>query len=200
MHSENRALAKLLVERSFIPGDFMLSSGRRSSYYFDCRVTTCFPEAMPLIGKAFLAEFRRAGAAPRSVGGMTMGADPIASAIAYHSLGDGPALGAFTVRKERKQHGTRRWIEGCAEAPIAVVDDVVTSGGSVLRSIERIQEEGLAIVHVVVLVDREEGGMDAIRAKHPGTPVSAIFTRTELEVLRAQERGHARADPERRRR
>jgi orotate phosphoribosyltransferase len=200
LNSADRALAKLLVERSFIPGDFTLSSGRRSDYYFDCRVTTCFPDAMPLIGKAFVAELRRAGTAPRSVGGMTMGADPIANAIAYYSLGDGPSLGAFTVRKERKQHGTRRWIEGCAEAPVVVVDDVVTSGGSVLRSIERIQEEGLAIVHVVVLVDREEGGMEAIRAKLPGTPVSAIFTKTELEALRAQERGPARVDPERRRR
>jgi orotate phosphoribosyltransferase len=187
----DRALAKLLVERSFIPGDFTLSSGRRSSYYFDCRVTTCFPDAMPLVGRAFVAEFRRVGTAPRSVGGMTMGADPIASAIAYYSLGDGPALGAFTVRKERKPHGTRRWIEGCAEAPLAVVDDVVTSGGSVLRALERIREEGLAIAHVVVLVDREEGGMDAIRAAAPGTPVSAIFTKTELEALRARERGGA---------
>jgi len=191
LNAADRALAKLLVERSFIPGDFVLSSGRRSSYYFDCRVTTCFPDAMPLIGRAFVAEFRRAGTSPRSVGGMTMGADPIASAIAYHSLGDGPPLGAFSVRRERKQHGTRRWIEGCAEAPVAVVDDVVTSGGSVLRSIERIQEEGLAIAHVVVLVDREEGGMEAIRARLPGTPVGAIFTRSELEALRAQERGQA---------
>ena len=191
MQATDRALAKLLVERSFIPGDFTLSSGRRSNYYFDCRVTTCFPDAMPLIGKAFVTEFRRAGTAPRSVGGTTMGADPIASAIAYYSLGDGSALGAFTVRKERKQHGTRRWIEGCVESPVAVVDDVVTSGGSVLRAIERIQEEGLAIVHVVVLVDREEGGMDAIRGLLPGTPVSAIFTKTELEGLRAEERGYA---------
>jgi len=191
VQATDRALAKLLVERSFIPGDFTLSSGRRSNYYFDCRVTTCLPDAMPLIGKAFVTEFRRAGTAPRSVGGMTMGADPIASAIAYYSLGDGSALGAFTVRKERKQHGTRRWIEGCVESPVAVVDDVVTSGGSVLRAIERIQEEGLAIVHVVVLVDREEGGMDAIRGLLPGTPVSAIFTKTELEGLRGQERGYA---------
>ena len=121
MQTSDRALAKLLVERSFIPGDFILSSGRRSDTYFDCRVTTCFPDAMPLIGRAFVAEFRRVGTTPRSVGGMTMGADPIANAIAYYSLGDGPSLGAFTVRKERKQHGTRRWIEGCAEAPVAIV-------------------------------------------------------------------------------
>jgi len=199
VNSADRALAKLLVERSFLPGEFVLSSGRRSDYYFDCRRTTSFPDAMPLIGKAFLAEFRRADGSPRSVGGMTMGADPIASAVAYHSLTAGPALGAFTVRKERKQHGTRRWIEGCAESPVAVVDDVVTSGGSVLRAIERLQEEGLEIAQVVVLVDREEGGMDAIRSKLPGTPVSAIFTRTELEALRAQERG-VREPTERRQR
>src|SRR5262245_15545300 len=99
------ALAKLLVQRSWISGDFVLSSGKRSSYYFDCRLTTCFAEAMPLIGEAFLAEFRRAGTNPASVGGLTMGADPIASAIAYCSLSHGRPIQAFTVRKEKKQHG-----------------------------------------------------------------------------------------------
>src|SRR5262245_65222166 len=95
----------------------------------------------------------------------------------------------FSVRKERKEHGTRKWIEGCAESPVAVVDDVATSGGSVLRAIERCREEGLRIVHVSVLVDREEGGLQAIEAAVPGVPVTAIFRRTELDALRAQQRG-----------
>jgi orotate phosphoribosyltransferase len=188
MEAANRALAKLLVERSYLEGEFVLSSGRKSNVYFDCRLTSCFAEAMPLIGRAFLAEFRRAGAMPRSVGGLTMGADPIASAIAYTSLGQGPAIDAFSVRKERKQHGTGNWIEGCALSPVAVIEDSITSGGSLLRAIERCREEGLRIVHVAVLVDREEGGMEAVRAAVPEAPVAAIFTRTELDALRGSQR------------
>jgi len=185
----NRSLAKLLVERSYIRGDFVLASGRRSAFYFDCKLTTCFAEAMPLVGAAFTREFRRAGSAPRSVGGLTSGADPVANAIAYHSVSDPPALQMFSVRKERKSHGTGKWIEGCAESPVAVVEDVVTSGGSVLRAIERCREDGLEIAHVAVLVDREEGGMEAIRRAVPGVPVTAVFTKSELDALRAQERG-----------
>jgi orotate phosphoribosyltransferase len=184
-----RSLAKILVDRSFVQGDIVLSSGRRSAFYFDCRATTCFAPAMPLIGEAFIAEFRRAGARPRCVGGLTSGADPIASAVACHSLADGPPIDMFSVRKERKEHGTRKWIEGCAESPVAVVDDVATSGGSVLRAIERCREEGLRIVHVAVLVDREEGGLPAIQAAVPDVPVSAIFRKSELDALRAQQRG-----------
>jgi orotate phosphoribosyltransferase len=185
----NRNLAKLLVQRSYIAGDFVLSSGKRSSYYFDCRVTTCFAEAQPLIGDAFLREFARAGTRPASVGGLTMGADPIASAIAYASLAHGRPVQCFTVRKEKKQHGTGKWIEGCAESPVAIVDDVVTSGGSVLKAIERVKEEGLRIVHVVALVDREEGGIANIQAAVPGVPVSAVFGKAELERMREEERG-----------
>jgi orotate phosphoribosyltransferase len=185
----NRSLAKLLVERSYIRGDFVLASGRRSRFYFDCKLTTCWSEGMPLVGEAFLRAFRDAGTRPLSVGGLTSGADPIASAIAFHALGTGPVRGMFSVRKERKQHGTRKWIEGCAESPVAVVDDVVTSGGSVIRAIERCREEGLEIAHVAVLVDREEGGMQAIRELVPGLPLTAIFRRSELDALRSQEHG-----------
>lgn len=189
MDMANRSLAKLLVERSYIHGDFVLASGRRSQFYFDCKLTTCFAEAMPLIGDAFLRAFRAAGTMPLSVGGMTSGADPIANAIAYHSLSDGPTQNMFSVRKDQKDHGTRKWIEGCAESPVAVVDDVVTSGGSVIRAIERCLEDELEIVHVAVLVDREEGGMEAIRGAVPNVPMTAIFTKAQLDALRAQEHG-----------
>jgi len=187
--ANNLSLAKLLVQRSFLRGDFVLASGRRSNTYFDCRLTTTFAQAMPLIGEAFAREFQRAGTNPVSVGGLTMGADPIAQAIAYHSLGAGPVRNMFSVRKERKTHGTGQWIEGCAESPVAIVDDVVTSGGSVLKAIERCREDGLTIVHVAVLVDREEGGMQAIRQAVPGVPVTAVFTRSALDALREQEGG-----------
>ncbi|HXK23245.1 MAG TPA: orotate phosphoribosyltransferase [Myxococcota bacterium] len=186
MDPKRLELAKLLVQRSYIAGDFVLSSGKRSSYYFDCRLTTCFAEAMPLIGEAFLAEFRRAGTNPASVGGLTMGADPIASAIAYCSLAHGRRVQAFTVRKEKKQHGTGKWIEGCAESPVAILEDTITSGGSALKAIERVKEEGLRIVQVVALVDREEGGLANIQAAVPGVPVSAVFGRGELERMREE--------------
>lgn len=189
MHDADRGLAKLLVQRSYLEGDFVLSSGRRSSFYFDCRLSTCHAQALPLIAQAFLDAFERAGTRPRSVGGMTSGADPIANAIAYHSLDSGAPIDAFSVRKDRKQHGTGKWIEGCAANPLAVVDDVVTSGGSVLRSLERCREEGWEIAHVTVLVDRQEGGMQAIREAAGDIPVSAVFTRAELERLRDEERG-----------
>lgn len=190
MDAADRSLAKLLVERSYLEGDFVLSSGRRSRSYFDCRLTTCFGEAMPLIGEAFARAFRAAGTRPVSVGGLSFGADPVAYAIAQHSLAKGgPVRGVFSIRKERKQHGTGNWIEGCPESPVAVVDDVATSGGSVIRALERCREEGLEIVQVAVLVDREEGGMEAIRQAAPEVPVTAIFTRSELDALRAQEHG-----------
>ena len=189
MDAKRRRLAELLVQRSFIEGDFVLSSGKRSRFYFDCRLTTCFAEAMPLIGEAFIAEFARAGTSPASVGGLTMGADPIASAIAYASLAKGGRpIQAFSVRKEKKQHGTGKWIEGCAESPVAILEDTITSGGSALKAIERVKEEGLTIVHVVALVDREEGGLANIQAAVPGVPVGAVFGRGELERLR-EERG-----------
>ena len=184
MHAADQALAKVLVERSFVEGDFLLASGRRSRFYFDCKLTTCCAEAMPLIGAAFLRAFRAGGAPPRSVGGLTAGADPIAQAIAFQSLAEPPVLDMFSVRKDRKTHGTEKWIEGCAVAPVAIVDDVSTSGGSVIRAIERCREEGLEIAHVAVLVDREEGGLEAIRNAVPGVPVSAIFRKAELDALR----------------
>jgi len=182
----NRDLAKLLVERSYVEGDFVLTSGRRSTYIFDLKLTTCFAEAMPLVGAAFIDEFARAGSKPRSVGGLTMGADSIAQAIAGQSLSQGPVRDFFIVRKDRKEHGTRKWIEGCPASPVAIVDDVVTSGGSVLRAIEACLEEKLEIVHVAVLVDREEGGMETIRARVPGVPVTAVFQRSQLDALRGR--------------
>lgn len=190
---EHEDLAKMLVDRSYLEGDFVLASGRRSRFYFDCRATTHFAQAMPLIGRAFLEAFRREGTRPEAAGGMTSGADPIAHAISYASLERGPAIQSFMVRKDRKEHGTLRWIEGWAleGARVAVVDDVVTSGGSVIQAAERCREEGLEVVQVVVLVDREEGGLDKIRAALPGVPVGAIFQRRALDALRERQRGSA---------
>ncbi len=191
MHDAKRDLAKILVENSYRKGDFVLSSGRRSSFYFDCKRTTHFAPAMPLIGRVFLDAFKPS--VPRCVGGLTTGADPIALAIAQYSLsvhGMQP-INSFIVRKERKEHGTMNWVDGCVSPhdSIAVVDDVVTSGGSVIRAVKRCLEEGLQILHVAVLVDREEGGLQKIQHEVPGVPVTAIFKKAELEEILAQEQG-----------
>ena len=187
----NADLAEILVRRSYLGAEreedyFVLTSGRRSKTYFDCQVTPAYAQAMPLIGRAFLDEFRRQGVLPAAVGGLTRGADPVAQAIVYTSLLFPPVVQLFSVRKARKEHGMRRWIEGCAPpgGRVAVVDDVVTSGKSVLQAIAACREEGLEVAQVVVLVDREEGGMDRIREAAGKAPVSAIFTRSQLEALR----------------
>lgn len=194
----NAALAEMLVRRSYLEAAreedyFVLTSGRRSPTYFDCQVTTAYAQAMPLIGRAFLDEFARHGVVPDAVGGLTRGADPVAQAIVYTSLLYPPVVQLFSVRKVRKEHGMRRFIEGCAPpgSRVAVVDDVVTSGKSVLQAIAACREENLEVAQVVVLVDREEGGMERLREAAGKAPVSAIFTRAHLEALRERLRRNA---------
>ncbi len=189
----NLALAKILIEYSCLEAKneedyFELTSGQRSRTYFDCQITAARTEAMPLIGHAFIQEFDRLGIQADAVGGLTRGADPIAQSVAYTSLHFGPLLQMFSVRKEQKAHGTRRWIEGYCEkgGRIVLVDDVATSGGSMVKAVERCQLEGLKIVGAVVLVDREEGGMKTISDALPGIPTGSVFSRSEIETFQAK--------------
>ena len=178
----NRSLAKLLVQRSYLRGDFVLASGRRSTTYFDCRLTTTFAEAMPLIGAAFVREFRRAGTNPVSVGGLTMGADPIALATGMHSFKANPSapLQPFVVRKAPKSHGQTKLIEGNFKSgdKVVVIDDVVTKGDSTIAAIEAVKREGGDVAFVVVLVDRQQGGREKIEAL--GYKVVSAFTKDDL--------------------
>ena len=186
------ALARILLERSYLEADseiFVLNSGQRSRFYFDCKRTTFHAPAMPLLGELFLERIRTAGRGARAVGGLTAGSDPIAFAVALASLAGGEPLDAFSARKTPKDHGTRSWIENCP-APgtrVVVVDDVATSGRSMIDAIERCAKEQLEVVHVIALVDREAGGLENVR-RHvaPGTPVEAIFTKTWLEQLKGR--------------
>jgi orotate phosphoribosyltransferase len=174
------ALHELLRNRSVRQGDFVLASGRKSSYYIDARLTTMSAEGQGLIGTAGLAAIRAKGWKPAAIGGLTMGADPVAYAVAHASLASGNVIDAFSVRKEAKKHGTGKKIEGnfSPGASVVVVEDVITSGGSALQAIEAIQAEGGIVLGVLAVVDREEGGLGRIEAL--GISVVSLTTTTSL--------------------
>ena len=178
--SGRESLADLLRERSVTHGEFVLSSGQRSTYYIDARKTTMSAEGQRLIGPLALAAIRNAGWLPGAVGGLTMGADPVAYAIARASADSPPLVHAFSVRKTTKEHGTRQRIEGnfTKGLPVVVVEDVITSGGSALEAIKVIQAEGGIVLGVLAVVDREQGGRQAIEAS--GHSVVVLTTTMEL--------------------
>jgi orotate phosphoribosyltransferase len=178
--SDHAALDRLLLERSVKRGHFVLASGRSSSFYVDARLTTMSAEGLVLIGRLGLAAIRERGWAPRGVGGLTMGADPVAYAIAARSAAAPPVLNAFSVRKEAKAHGTGRRVEGnfASGDPVVVVEDVITTGGSALKAIEALREEGGSILGILAVVDREEGGRATLEAA--GWSVVALTTAARL--------------------
>lgn len=176
------ALVALLRDRSVRFGDFVLASGARSTYYIDCRLTTMSAAGQALIGPLALGAIRAAGWAPRSVGGLTMGADPVSYAIARASVDAAPIVDAFSVRKAAKEHGTGRQIEGnfASGDAVVVIEDVITSGGSALTAIETIRAAGGSVLGVLAVVDREAGGKAKIEAT--GIPVIALVSATELRL------------------
>lgn len=173
-------LLQLLLERSVRFGDFTLASGARSRYYVDCRTTTTHAEGQFLVGQLGWELLRGSGLHPDVVGGLTMGADPVAYAIAYTSWLAGEPVHAFSVRKEPKQHGTGRRIEGCFEAgqQVVVIEDVVSTGGSALRAAEAVRSEGGEVLAVLAILDREMGGREAIEAA--GYRLLSLFRMAEL--------------------
>ena len=180
--SDADALRSLLLQRSVRFGDFVLASGQRSSLYVDCRPTTMSGEGMVLIGRLGWRAIRDAGWQPATVGGLTMGADPVAYAIAAASYGTELPLDAFSVRKEAKDHGTGKVIEGnfAPGSRVVVAEDVITSGGSALRAIEAVEREGGRVVGVLAVVDREQGGRD--RIEQTGIEVVSLTTLKNLGV------------------
>jgi len=175
-------LVNLLRERSLTRGDFVLASGKRSNYYIDARRTTMSGQGQALIGTLGLAALRDRGWTPRAVGGLTLGADPVAYAIAHAASLAGESLDAFTVRKQAKTHGAGRRIEGCFEAgdAVVVIEDVITTGRSTLDAIAAVRTDGGQVLGVLAVVDREEGGRRAIEAA--GFPVTVLVAVTELGV------------------
>ena len=173
-------LHDLLIERSVQRGDFTLASGRRSTFYIDARRTTMSGEGLALIGPLAVERLRVLGWAPQAVGGLTLGADPVAYALALAARAQGLAIDAFSVRKAAKTHGTGRRIEGCFTpgAAVVVVEDVITSGRSALDAIAAVSAEGGRVLGVMAVVDREEGGREALTAA--GHAVDALLTAREL--------------------
>ena len=174
-------LIDLLCRKSFQYSPepvFKLVSGQMSSFYVNCKPTSLSPRGMFLIGHIVLEALTAEGL--KGVGGLTFGADPIAVATAFASELEKRPLNAFSIRKAQKDHGIVKWIEGDIGPGdrVAIIDDVATTGGSTIKAIERARSEGVTVAQTVILVDRQEGGLDNIRQHVPD--VSAIITRDEL--------------------
>lgn len=182
MPDHNRLVA-LLAERSARRGDFTLASGRKSTLYIDARLTTMSPEGLALIGPIAFAKLTELGWKIDAVGGLTLGADPISYAIAYASTTSARLIRAFTVRKEVKAHGTGRLIEGPFHEGdhVAIIEDVITTGASALRAVEAVRRAGGTIAGVLALVDREEGGREALIAT--GLHVVSLTRVSEIVAL-----------------
>lgn len=173
-------LKDLLLARSVKRGDFVLASGRKSSFYVDARSTTMSGDGLAVIGGLGLDRMAVRGWTPRAVGGLTLGADPIAYAIALTAKRRGQVLDAFTVRKQPKDHGTGQRIEGCFAAgfPVVVVEDVLTTGRSAREAISAVESEGGHVLGVLAVLDRAEGGREAI--ERDGYLVEAFLTAADL--------------------
>lgn len=163
---QHAELVRLLQTRALERGDFVLSSGKRSNFYIDARRATMSGQGQRLIGRLGLNALDEAGWRPRSIGGLTLGADPVAYAIAHAAAAANRELDAFTVRKESKAHGTGRLIEGVFAAgwPVVVIEDVITTGQSALRAASAVRDAGGEVLGVFAVVDRQEGGMQQIQA------------------------------------
>jgi len=170
------ALKNLVREKALRFGEFTLASGKKASYYLDGKQVTLDPEGARLVGEGILEVLAAAGPLPPAVGGMSIGADPITAAVVTMSAVRGTPLRGFMVRKESKGHGTNQYIEGPVQPgeEVAIVEDVVTTGGSSLRAIERCEAFGLKVVRVVAIIDRMEGGRQAF--EQAGYPLNSLLT------------------------
>lgn len=175
-----RQLARLLLEKSYLEGDFTLSSGVKSDYYFDCRQTSLHPEGAWLIGKLMAEMLKPLNI--EGVTGMTMGADPLITAVSLAGRELGMFWPGLIVRKEAKKHGTAKNLEGLANfregAVLGLLEDVVSTGGSVLKAYESVRRAGLMINDICCVLDREMGGREALEAI--GCKLHALFVRKEL--------------------
>jgi orotate phosphoribosyltransferase len=178
--AKRERLLELLRTRAFQEREVVLSSGRTSNFYIDCRQVSLDAEGATLIGELFHSLIEEVAPGAVAVGGLTLGADPLATATSVVSFLRGRPRAAFLVRKEPKGHGTNQWLESTklpAGSEVVVVEDVVTTGASTLKAIERARLAGLRVVHAIGLVDRLEGGREAVIQE---VPLTALFTRRDF--------------------
>ncbi len=175
-------LKEILLEKSYREGRIKLTSGKESDFYIDGKQTSLDAEGAYLCGRLLFDLICSSNVKINGVGGMTLGADPLVTAVSIVSYLEGQPLPAFIVRKEPKSHGTENYIEGknnlAAGARVALLEDVVTTGGTLLQVIERVQSQGFAVGLVATIVDRQEGGSEALAAQ--GYKLLSLFTRAEL--------------------
>jgi len=178
--TDHDQLVRLLATRSAKRGTFTLASGRQSSLYIDARLTTMTPEGQQLIGRLGLEAIGDAGWPADAVGGLTLGADPIAYAICHSSAASSRPVRSFTVRKEPKAHGTGKLVEGplAASDRVVIIEDVITTGGSAARACEAVRAAGAVILGILALVDREEGGREHLESL--GFAVRSLARATEI--------------------
>lgn len=173
-------LLELLRSRAFQEREVVLSSGRTSNFYLDCKQVSLDAEGATLIGELFHAAIEEVAPQALAVGGLTLGADPLATATSVVSFLAGRPRAAFLVRKEPKGHGTNQWLESTrlpAGAEVVVVEDVITTGAATLKAVERARLAGLRVVHALGLVDRLEGGREAVTHE---VPLTTLFTRRDF--------------------
>ncbi|MDR0827642.1 MAG: orotate phosphoribosyltransferase [Desulfovibrio sp.] len=184
LQRQKAELAAILYEKSYLEGDFTLSSGRKSHYYFDCRQSSLYPAGARLIGTLFFNMLKDMNV--QAVAGMTLGADPLLTATSLAALEAGRSLPALIVRKEAKNHGAALLIEGLKNVRpgdrVVMLEDVVSTGASVLKAAEKIERAGLEVASVFCILNREEpDGIEAFVAA--GRELKSLFTRAELTTL-----------------
>jgi len=182
MPTDRERLLEILRDKSFQRREVILASGKKSSFYIDCKQTALTAEGHYLIGRLVLDELRTVPGGVDAVAGVTLGGDPLVSAVSLTSFIAGASLPALIIRKDLKGHGTEAWIEGLKNvrpgARVAILEDVVTTGGSTLNACQKAKDAGLTVVKVVALVDRQEGGRENVEAA--GYPLAALFTKKDF--------------------
>ncbi len=175
-------LKEILLEKSYRKGEFTLTSGKTSDFYIDVKQTSLSAEGSYLCGKLILDRILQSDTSIEAVGGMTLGADPLVSAVSVVSHLEKHPIPAFIVRKEAKGHGTANYIEGLSNMPagcrVTLLEDVVTTGGTLVKVIKRVEDAGFIVGQVITVVERQEGGVEVLAKA--GYTLEAIFTREQL--------------------
>ena len=179
---DRQRLKEILLHKSYRKGTFTLTSGKTSDFYIDGKQTTLSAEGAHLCGKLLFELLQNSPTPIEAVGGMTLGADPLVTAVSIASFLAGKPIPAFIVRKEAKGHGTGNYIEGLKNMPdgcsVALLEDVVTTGGTLLKVIERVEGAGFKVGLIATIVERQEGGTEALAKA--GYRLESVFTREQM--------------------